>query len=176
MSKAKAKKLIPPIFLAFPDDIGLKFLLKTQVASWKPSYSDFFYKVWAIEKSGLDIWQYKTHQNEAWVSTKSNQAKIVRNGGDLVNYVYKYVPPKPNNVGKFVQCDVSFWQINRQNYSISLDYGVDDLIEELALLIKACPNRYERLIQEVELLAKGIPITGHTKPIAVDGHGYLQFV
>lgn len=176
MSKAKAKKLIPPIFFKFSDDIGLNFLLKTQVEIWNPRHSDFLYKAWGIEKSGLDTWQFKTHQYEAWCSTKSNRAKIVRHHGDLVNYVYEYVPPKKNRIGKFVRQDVSFWEIERSNYSISLDYGVDELVDDLAYLIKSNPKHYERLLENVSKLANGIAITGRTLPISVDGHGYLKFV
>ena len=175
MSKAKAKKLIPPIFLEFHDDIALNFLLKTHVGSCRPSY-ELLCRAWGIEKSGIDTWKFKTHQNEAWASTKLNRAKIVREHGKLVNYMYEYVCRKPSCMGKFVRQDVSVFNIDRSNHFIPLDYGVDDLIDELAAMIKANRGTYDPMLEMVKKLSEGIPLVGHTKPIAVNGHGYLKFV
>ena len=176
MSKAKAKKLIPPIFFLFPDDIGLNFLLKTQVAFLPPSNMEFFYRAWGIEKSGIDSWRFKTIQNEAWVFTTTNRARIVRDGGVLVNLDYAYVSRNPKQMGKFVRQNVKVWDITRKNHFIPLDYGVDDFVEELAAIIKAYPNSYEKMSKQVEQLAQGIPAVGHTKPIAINAHGYLKFI
>lgn len=169
MSKAKAKKLIPPIVLENQDDLGLKFILKTQIALYPPSHLDFIYKVWGIEKTGKDQWHFKTVQNEAWAISDKGRAKICFANGSQLNYLYLW------NGRRFVRKDMDIRNGDRKFDYIHVDYSVGDLIDEVTELIKARGNDYYRsMLRRVNDLAKGTTFFGHTKPIAVDAHGYLR--